>query len=151
MTKVLINKGLLKYQRRMVEALRQVVRENFIGGVLQARQAGPAPVCEDLLRAPRILLLTLKNYDGLEDDFIGIAAVHDYGIQSMQVRITDDRGNVIESGDAYPYPDAPELWGYYPVVCVSAGTNVIVQANAIDCMGGVGVKQERKTISKPGG
>jgi hypothetical protein len=39
---------------------------------------------------------------------------------------------------------------YATETAVPAGTNVMIQGTAIDCMGGVGVRQERKTISKPG-
>jgi hypothetical protein len=148
MTKVLMNLDLLEYQREMKEALRQVIRHNFVGGIRQAGRMESHPVQEELLPPPYIMSLCLEAYEGQGDDFIGIVACHDLAIYSMHITILDDRGNLIESGEALPYPEDPNLWEFLPTARVPAGTSVTVHVTAIDYMYGVGRWWKRKTLGE---
>ena len=146
MTKVLMNIDLLGYQMAMKDALRQVIQENFIGGIRQAERVEPPLACENLLPPPYIMYLSLEAYEGQGDDFIGVVAYHDFGIHAMHITILDEQGNLIETGEASPFPNDPELWEYLPTIRVPAGTAVTVHVTAIDCMGGVGRRWKSKTL-----
>ena len=148
MTKVLMNIDLLEYQREMKEALRQVIQQNFIDGIRQAGRMEPLLVQEKLLPPPYIMSLCLEAYEGQGDDFIGVVAYHDFGIYSMHITILDDQGNRIESGEASPYPEDPDLWEFLPTARVPVGTSVTVLVTAIDYMDSVGRWWKRKTLGK---
>ncbi len=137
MTKLRMHKGLLAYRQEMQEALRQV-RQSSIGGIPKVVPLYVPLASPGLLPPPSILLVSLNAYKGGQDDFIGIAAVHTFDLAAMYVDVSDGDGNLIETGDAYPYADAPELWGFYPAVHVLPGACVTVHVTAVDCMGGIG-------------
>ena len=143
--------NLLEYQQDMKEALRQVVQHNYIKGIqgperldLRERRL----VLEDVLPPPEIQLISLDLYEGQGDDFIGIDAYHEFGIDLMQVTILDDQGNLIEEGGADPYEDRPNLWSFFPEVHVPLGTSVIAHVTAIDCLGGVGRRWIKKMLGE---
>jgi hypothetical protein len=148
MTKVLMNVDLLAYQQEMKEALRQVIRENYIGGVCQAQPSETTFMPDDVLVPPDIACILLDAYEGQDDDFIGIMIFHDFAIASVQVAIRDLQGSRIESGDACLFPENPELWSYLPAVPVPTGTTMIVQVTVMDCMGGVGTRWSKKTMGE---
>ena len=147
---------LLEYQLDMKDALRQVIQENYIGGVREAERAEtplfhtvPKALSlreENLLPPPFIKFISLFAYEGQEDDYIGVVACHDFGIHDMHITILDGQGRRIESGEVFPFPDNPELWEYAPTARVPAGTAVTVHVTAIDCMGGIGRGWESKTL-----
>ena len=56
--------------------------------------------------------------------------------------IKDEKGNVIESGEAFPRPDDPDIWDYLTTASFPSGTSVIVCVVAIDRLGGVGERSE---------
>ena len=112
MTKVWMSPYFLEYQWGMKDALRQVIQENYIGGVREAERGVPVLSLEHLLPVPRIMCISLHAYEGQEDDFIGIVAHHDFGIHAMHITILDEDGNRIECGEASPFSYDPELWGY---------------------------------------
>lgn len=138
MTKVRMSAKLLTYRQRMKDGLRRVIRHKFIGGIPPGERVEPPLAEEKLLPPPCIVAVTLENYRGREGDFIGIVIFHDFGIHAMHVTILDDRGGRIEGGRAIPCPDDPEIWGFLPTVRVPAGTSVMVQITAMDCMRGIG-------------
>lgn len=137
MTKVLMNSDLLAYRQRMKETLRQVVQQNSIAGIRQSEWAEPVLAQKDLLPPPCILAISLEGYKGEGDDLIGIWVDHDFGIASLHITIRDLHGNTIEKGEAYPFSESTELWWFFPVVFVSAGTIVTVEVTALDGMGNV--------------
>ncbi len=147
MIKVQMNKDLLEYQEMMKDTLRETLRQNFIDGVQQADPGDVPFVSEELLPPPQILGICLEMYAGKSDDFIGVTVLQDFGIHAMDLTIRDDRGKLIERGQVTPFPDNPELWEYVPTARVPAGTSVIVQVVAMDCMGGVTVGQESKRLT----
>jgi hypothetical protein len=148
MTKVLMSTGLLAYQRRMKETLRQVVQQNSIAGIHQAEWAETVLAQKDLLPPPCILAISLEGYKGEGDDLIGIWVDHDFGIASMHVTIRDLQGNTIEKGDAYPFSESTELWWFFPVVCIPHNTAVTVEVTAMDGIGSVARWRKGKTMGE---
>lgn len=151
MTKVMITPDLLVYRQEMKDGLRQVVQHNYIQGVRRPERLDfgePRLLLEDVLPPPEIQLISLYDYEGQGDDFIGVDAYHDFGIACMRITIHDDQGNRIEEGNAYPYEDQPNLWWFFPEVGVPLGTKVVVHVTAMDCMGGIGRGWERKTMGE---
>ena len=143
-----MNPILLQYQWEMKETLRRGIQENYVGGVREAERAKPVLVQENLLPPPCIMYIFLEGYEGQGDDFIGIVAFHDFGIASMRILILDEWGGVIESGEASPYPDDPELWEYLPTARVPLGTPVTVHVTATDCIDGIGRRWGSKTLGE---
>ena len=148
MTKVLMNMDLLAYQLGMKEDLRQVLVQNTITGAPQPYLAETVFAQKHVLPPPCIGFIALDGYLGQGDDYIGFTASHDFGIHSMRITILDDRGHVIESGEAVPMLEDPNVWEYLPQACVPAGTSVTVHVTAFDCMGGIGRGWERKTLGE---
>jgi heme/copper-type cytochrome/quinol oxidase subunit 2 len=151
MTKVLMNPHLLGYRQDMKESLRRVVQYNYVQGIRRPERVDsgePHLRLEEVLPPPEIQLISLFDYTGQGDDFIGVDAYHEFGIHSMRITIQDDHGNRIEDGDAYPYDDNPNLWWFFPEVRVPLGTKVVVRVTAMDCMGGFGTTQARKTLGE---
>ena len=146
MTKLQMNRDLRDYQEEMKETLRQVIQQNFIGGIQEAGRGELPFALENLLPCPIILAIFLESYEGQGDNFIGIVALHDFDIYAMEVSIRDDQGNLIERGEASRYPEDPELWEYLLTARIPAGTSVDVKVVATDCMGGVGVARDYKRI-----
>lgn len=151
MTKVLRNINLLEYQQDMKESLRQVVQYNYVQGIRRPERVDfgePHLRLEEVLPPPEIQLISLFDYTGQGDDFIGVDAYHEFGIHSLRITIHDDLGNRIEAGDAYPYDDNPNLWWFFPEVRVPLGTKIVVRVTALDCMGGIGTRQAMKTLGE---
>lgn len=148
MTKVQMNQDLFNYQQMMKDTLRETLRQHFVAGVRQADHGQVPILSKTLLPPPQIPSICLETYEGLggDNDYIGITVWHDFGIGEMNLTIRDEEGNLIEQGPVYPFDDNPELWDYLPTEAVLAGTSVIVQVVATDCMGGVTVSREYKRI-----
>ena len=148
MTKVLMSANLLAYQLEVKNALRQVLGQNYITGTPRPYLAETVLAQKHLLPPPSIGFITLDGYLGQGDDYVAITASDDFGIHSMRITIVDNRGNLIESGEMWPFPNNPNVWEYLPQACVPAGTSVIVHITAIDCMGGIGRGCEKKTMGE---
>jgi hypothetical protein len=139
---------LLEYQQGMKEDLRQVHQQNYVGGIRQVEMVEPSLARKNLLPPPYIGFICLDGYHGRGDDYIGLAASHDFGIHSMRITILDDEGYVIESGEMSPFPEDPHAWENLPQVCVPPGTTVTIQIVAMDCMGGVGMRRDSKRMGE---
>jgi hypothetical protein len=62
------------------------------------------------------------------------------------ISILDGQGNLIESGDMFPFQEDPTLGGFFPEVLVTYGSEVIVRIlPRTACMGSIAVSQLRKT------
>jgi hypothetical protein len=148
MTKILMNIELQAYQQDMKESLRKVLQHNYIGGIRQFERAEPPLAREHLLPPPDIMCLALQAYQGHGDDFIAVVALHEFGIHGMHITIWDDQGNRIERGEVFPDPKCPEMWDYLTTARVPCGTTVVVEVTAVDCMGGVRICRESKTMGE---
>jgi hypothetical protein len=130
----------------MAETVRQLIRENFIAGVKTFTSPDPLLSGPDLLPPPRIEVIELNFYQGQVDDEIMLWVSSDFGLADVGVVILDERGNVIERGEANPFPESDECWSSVAEVPLPSGTFVTVQAAAIDCLGGVGTLKTAGTI-----
>jgi hypothetical protein len=139
MTKVLFDGFILNYQRQMAEIVGEIIKEKFIGGESSLAQV-------DLLPPPKIERLDLFFYEGLADNLIWIYTSDDFGIVKLHLIFKDETGNLIERGDAIPWPDEPNRWAYVTTGSVPHGTAVTVYAAATDGFGGMGARSERITI-----
>lgn len=137
MTKVLINNFFLAYQRGMEEFIRKIVKEKYIAGVKSGGHGEPSWITPDLLPPPKIESLDLDFYEGRVDDFISIYTSDDFGIVNIFITIQDENGNLIESGNAFDWPEQPNRWAYLTSVPVPDGTPVTVQVAVIDGLGGM--------------
>ena len=146
MTKVYFASSVLDYRQDMAETVRQVIQEKFIAGVKTFTSRDPLLSGPDLLPPPRIEVIELNFYQGQVDDEIMLWISSDFGLARVGVVIMDEQGNVIERGEAEPFSESAEYWSYVAEVPVPSGTFVIVQAAAIDCLGGVGVLRTVGTI-----
>lgn len=148
MTKVQMNQDLFDYMEMMKDTLRETLRQHFVAGVRHA-DVGEQQCIQGTLLPPDVAAICLESYEGLGDDndYIGVAVWHDYYIGDLQLTIRDDQGNLIEGGPLYPFDNNPELWDYLPTEPVPAGTTVVVQVVATDCMGDVTVSRAYKTIT----
>ncbi len=148
MTKVLMNADLLAYRMEMRDALRQVLVRNYITGAPQPFVAEMVLEQKHLLPPPCVGFIALDGYRGQGDDYIGFTVSHDFGIHAMHITILDDRGGVIESDEAFPMLEDPNVWQYLPQACVPPGKSVTVQVTAVGCMGGIGRGWESKTMGE---
>jgi len=131
----------------MAEAVSDTIKASFIEGVktfvTEERFLTTTP---ELLPPPKIEVIELTSYQGNIGDLIFLATSTDFGIWNLHVVIRDDKGNIIESGDAFPFGDAPDCWDYVATATVPSGTSVIVYATATDGFWGVGALRTTGTI-----
>ena len=147
MTKVWINEYFLAYQKGMVEFVRQIVKEKYIAGVRPDSREEPPWVLSDLLPPPKVESIDLDFYEGGLNDFISIYTSDDFGIVNLFLTMTDESGNLIESGNAVEWPEQPNRWAFFTQVHVHPVISVTVQAFAIDGFGAMSSRSERKTLN----
>ena len=139
MTRVILSEDLLNYRREMAEAVSDIIKASFIDGVktfvTEDRFLATSP---ELLPPPKIEVIELSSYQGNIGDPIFLATSTDFGIWKLRVIIRDDKGDIIESGDAAPFEDASDCWEYIASDSVPSGTAVTVYATATDGFWGVG-------------
>ena len=70
----------------------------------------------------------------------------DYGVMNVFVTLKDEWGNHLESDYAMNSEVYGDHWGYIPSASLPAGKTVIVQAMALDFLGGAGLLTERVTV-----
>ncbi len=147
MTKVILSQSVLNYRREMAEAVSDTIKASFIEGiktfVTEERLLTTSP---ELLPSPKIEVIDLTNYKGHIGDPVFLATSADFGIWNLHLVIRDDKGNIIESGNAAPFEDAPDCWEYVATTEVPSGTPVNVYATATDGFWGVGALRTTGTV-----
>jgi hypothetical protein len=146
MTKVILSESVLNYRREMAEAVSDTIKASFIDGVKTFVTEERLLTSPELLPSPKIEVIELTNYQGDLGDPIFLATSTDFGIWKLHVVIRDDKGNVIESGDAAPFEDAPDCWEYVATTDVPSGTFVVVYATATDGLWGMGALSTVGTV-----
>jgi hypothetical protein len=136
------------YLTEMPEIVREVVREKYIAGVRTFTAEDPVLAQDGLLPPPTILMIDLECYEGQFHDLIMIHASSDFGIAQLRVTIQDEQGNVIESGLAAPFADAPDLWDYQTEVQVPSDSTVVVTVVAMDRLGAIARLGKRITLNQ---
>jgi hypothetical protein len=138
MTRVILSESVLSYRREMAEAVSDTIKASFIDGVKTFVTEERFLTSPEFLPSPKIEVIELTNYQGNIGDLIFLVASTDFGIWNLHVVIRDDQGNIIESGNAAPFEDAPDCWEYVVTTEVPSGTPVTVYATATDGFWGVG-------------
>jgi hypothetical protein len=146
MTKVFLNPFLLQYQQDIVDLANECIKKKHIDGVKSMDSGEPVLAQANLLPPPRIEYIDLLDYDGKLHDLILLLVSDDFGLGNVHVSIKDDKGTVIESGDAFACRDNPDIWNYFTSVPVPSGTSLTVYVMATDHLGGVGTLSEDTTI-----
>lgn len=96
-----------------------------------------AVMIADFFNAPTIHNVDLSAYNGQTGNAISILATDDFRVESVHVSITNDQGNVLESGNAIPVTDG--RWNYQATATIT--TPVTIEVVARDYPGGVTVEQ----------
>jgi hypothetical protein len=139
---------LLGYWQEITETTSRSIKSRYIAGIRTFTGDDPVLAQDDLLVPPRIDFISLEIYEGHVDDLIMLDTSTDFGIGQIRLTIRDEQGNLLESGDAAPWPDDPRFWDYLTKVPVPASTTVIVTATAMDVLGGVGRLSKRVTLNQ---
>jgi hypothetical protein len=121
---------------------------NILKVPFPVRKDIPAPERAGLLTAPRIEMLDAEIYlrDGETEGLIMINASDVFGIEYIYVTLRDDAENLLESGYAM-LAECEGHWGYIPCEPLTLGTSVTVRAVAVDALGGMGIAQEKVTVT----
>lgn len=98
----------------------------------------------DFFNAPTIHEVNVFGYNGNIGDTINILAADDFGVQSVQVAITDDQDNPIEYGEAVETAAGSGEWIY--TATVQGQPSVKVQVVAQDRPGGTATMNIDKTF-----
>ena len=98
----------------------------------------------DYFNAPLIPDIDLSQYNGARDNVITVPAMDDFGVLSVQVIISDEQGNHIESGAAQETTPGSGRWVYIAQTSPVAST-LVVKAVATDRPGGTAVKSKTFT------
>ena len=147
MTKLYFSEDSLVYQMEMAELVRHVVKEKFIAGVKSGGGVEPSWLPADLLPPPKIENLDLCMYQGGVNDVISIQTSDDFGIVNIYLVLQDENGNLIESGNAFDWPEEPNHWAYLTRASIPSGTSVTVHAAVIDGFGNMSTRSERITVN----
>ncbi len=150
MTKVFISPSLMEYRQEIADLTRQCIQSRYMAGVQEVVWTDDEPPLaqEDLLPPPRIETIHLMNYEGHVDDLILLAITTEFGVGSLHITIRDDQRNIVESGDGFEDPLGSGIWNYLTTSEIPSGTRVIVDAVAIDYLGGVGTHSECKAVGE---
>ncbi len=103
----------------------------------------------DYLNAPVIHAINIKEYHGTAGDKLRIRATDDFQVTSVEVRILNKEGNILEKGEALKNKRKPSSWVYTTTVNNTEleGTKIQVRAkdrpgNEVDGEVVVGAVQE---------
>ena len=156
MTRVRISPSLLDYGEAMAELVNEVCEENILIGMDREtiedfgspRTDGPELGVSGLLRPPRIEFLwpDIRLKDGHLDGLIQISTSEYFGVMNVYVILEDGQAHHIESAYAMDNDIVENHWGYVPSAPLPSGTTVIVHAIAMDRLGGIGTRTERRTV-----
>ena len=146
MTKVFIDAFGIAYRKQIAETVCEIIMGRHIAGVT-ARGCPEPPLSQvNLMPPPMIEIIDLTIYEGNVNDLILLAASDLFGIWNVHLTISDDQGNIVESGDAVEEPVGSGIWKYFANIAIPSSTSVIVHAAATDSLGGVGTLRTGRTI-----
>ena len=146
MTKLFLSPLLLHYRQYIADLSSQSIKRRYIAGMDVWDGSEPVLAQDDLLPPPQIEAMDLMIYEGHVHDLLLFVISSVFGISHVRVLINDERGNVVESGDAFVCLDKPDIWHYFTTVPVPSGACVTVRVIASDRVLGIGIRSEEKTI-----
>jgi len=100
----------------------------------------------DFYHAPQVDEVDLSGYTGRAGDPVKVVASDDFQVMEVTVNVTNDGGQVIESGTAVETPAGSGSWLYTATQNVAVGTTVRIAVTAKDRPGHAGEKQEAKAL-----
>jgi hypothetical protein len=89
----------------------------------------------DYLKKPTIKPLNLSTYKGQIGDVIEIRATDDLGLAELSVKIVDQDGTPIESGQALEEGERSGKWMYTATKAVALGSDVFIEVEGCDHAG----------------
>lgn len=98
----------------------------------------------DYFNAPVINDVNVFGYNGNIGDTITITASDDIGVQKVEVAITDDQDNPLETGEAIETAAGSGQWVY--TATAQGQSAVRIQVTATDRPGGIAVTNIEKSI-----
>jgi len=93
----------------------------------------------DYFHAPEIKDIDLEGYHGIAGNVIDTIVIDDFAVQSVHVKIIDDQGTVIESGNAKTALDRINRWYYNATVTITS--DITIEVIAKDYPGNITVRQ----------
>lgn len=103
-----------------------------------------ALIVADYFNAPVIHTVNALSYNGNIGDTITITASDDIGVQKVEVAISDDQGNPLETGAAIETAAGSGQWVY--TATAQGASAVRIQVTATDRPGGSAVTNIEKSI-----
>jgi hypothetical protein len=102
-----------------------------------------------LLAPPRILTLWPEIWvkNGKTEGIIQINTSDVFGVLYVYITLTDEEANPLEGDYAMRDEICEGHWGYIPSVPLTVGTTVIVRAVAGDSLWGIGMAEEKVTVT----
>jgi hypothetical protein len=156
-TKVRLTPDLLDYRQSMAQLVHEARQERLrlaetFDDTIEPYPASPDITPTDqagLLTPPRIASLWPEIYlrDGETFGIIQINTLDVFGVLYVYITLKDELGNPLESGCAMRNEICEGHWGYVPSVPLTVGTTVVVRAVAVDALGGMGIAQEKVTVT----
>lgn len=101
---------------------------------------------QDYFSEPVINTINLSAYNGQIGDLIEITASDEVGLTNVQVAITGDQDNLIETGAAVETAAGSDRWIYTATTQITTATNVKVQVVVTDYPGHTAVASENKPL-----
>ena len=146
MTKIILSPLLLDYREFIADLSSQSSKSRYVAGVDVWECSEPVLAQDHLLPPPQMEAMDLAIYDGHVHDLLLFLVSSVFGISNVHVVITDQHGDLVESGDAFVCMDEPDIWHYFTTASVPSGTSVTVQVIASDRVLGMGIRSEEITI-----
>lgn len=88
-----------RYAKAVIKSADKSVAEAY-ATVLKPRQNVYSRALEDFMTLPDVKSINTRNYKGAAGDKIGVRAIDDFRVVSVQVEIYDTNGTLLEEGKA---------------------------------------------------
>lgn len=128
-------------------AMADATNRAFYEGIADSRKV---PVFSltvaDYLNAPEIESVGIADYSGQTGDPIQIVARDDFGVTNVQVTISNQQGEPLETGQAVELPAGTGRWTYVAANSIPSGMSVNIRVVATDRPGGTTVMTLSKTL-----
>jgi len=123
----------------------QATRSLYAEAAAERRKPILSVMIADFLHAPSIDELDISAYEGRIGNPICVRARDDFLVQTVQIKIMDTDGQLLESGFAEIEAGA-ERWKYVGQTNISAAGNIRIQALVTDCPGNVTDKETTTAV-----
>ena len=104
----------------------------YTKGINDKKRSVYAVAMSDRLNPPKVHEIDAPKYKGATDSPIHVWATDDFRVASVEVMIIDGNGTELETGNAQPLPQDPELFVYKTTFQNLAVDGTIIRATATD-------------------